>query len=294
MSRNRNRIQAPQQPTKKQEAPTPPPQIVEQNDNPFGLSFVVPTEIIKLPSGGNLYEESSPLCGLTEVEVKAVTAAQEDIMINDSFIREGIVFDKLIDSIMITPGIQASDMMYCDKVAVLMSARKSGYGDEVLFSTSCESCGHEYEMPVLMSEMLEKTSENSFNPKTTDEWEYSEETGTFSFTLPTTELEMEIRLAGTNEIDNLDASRVQRQKLNLPFNETIEFLRMVIVSAQGITDRTSINKLTEILPAADARLIRSIHNRNLPNISTTHETTCPKCDTTQEKEVPFSLGWFWS
>ena len=89
-------------------------------------------------------------------------------------------------------------------------------------------------------------------------------------------------------------SKTQKEKLNLPFNETIEFLRTCIVSAQGITDRASINKLVEILPAVDARKIRLVHNENLPKMKFVEHSTCPNCGKQEEKEVPFSLGWFWS
>jgi hypothetical protein len=125
MSRNRQRVQIPQQDTNTTQQP---PQLVPQQEtNPFGLSFVVPTEIVKLPSFGRLYGEDSPLQGLEEVEVKSMTAAEEDILINTSFIEQGIVFDRLIDSIMITPGVVAEDLMDCDKIAILMSARRTGF-----------------------------------------------------------------------------------------------------------------------------------------------------------------------
>lgn len=293
MSRNSNRIKVPQKKTATEEV-APPPQIVKQNDNPFGLSFVVPTEIVRLPSGGHLYNEGSPLRGIQEVEVKAVTAAEEDIMINDSFIQQGIVFDRLIDAIMITPGIRAQDLMDCDKIAVLMSARKTGYGNNIDFDAACNSCGHQYEMRVSLSSMLEKSAQNSYQPCSGDDWEYLSDSNTFSFTLPTTELNVNIKLLTPEDMESLQASRIQKERLNLPHNETIDFLRAVLVSAQGVTDKSSLNKLAEILPAADARKIRVIHNKNLPQIETRQETICPSCGNEEEKEVPFSLGWFWS
>ena len=295
MSRNRNRIKVPQQ---KQASPkieeTPPPQVVKQNDNPFGLSFVIPTEIIKLPSGGHLYSEDSPIRGLQEVEVKAVTAAEEDIMINDSFIQQGVVFDRLIDAIMITPGVRAQDLMDCDKIAVLMSARKTGYGNNIDFDVACSSCGHNYEMQVSLSNLLEKSGQNSYSPSSGEDWQYLSDSDTFSFILPTTELEVSIKLLTPADTESLQQSKRQKERLNLPHNETIDFLRAVLVSAQGVTDKSSLNKLAEILPAADARKIRVVHNKNLPQIETSQETICPSCGNEEEKEVPFSLGWFWS
>ena len=291
MSRNRSRIQV----QKEEDQPTPP-QIVKEEakrDNPFGISFVVPTEIVKLPSGGNFYDTESPINGITEVEVKSMTAAEEDIMINDSFIQQGIVFDKLINSIMITPGIRSEDLMDCDKVAILMCARRSGYGDIVGFQTDCSACGFSHNMDVSLTSMLEQSVQQKEKDQDSD-WHYSPESNTFSFNLPATDLEVSIKLLTPSDNKMLEESKTQKEKLNLPFNETIEFLRTCIVSAQGITDRTSINKLVEILPAVDARKIRLVHNENLPKMKFVEHSTCPNCGKQEEKEGPFSLGWFWS
>ena len=290
MSRNKNRITVPSE-TNTSTPPAPP---ITQNDNPFGLSFVVPTEIVKLPSAGFLYPEGSALKGMKEVEVKSMTAAEEDIMINDSFIKNGVVFDRLIDSIMITPGIKAEDLQDCDKLAILMSARKTGYGNDMIFSVSCNNCDHNYDMEVSMEKMIEQSESSPYEPKSGEDWEYLEESNTYSFNITSINIDVNIKLLTRQETKQLLAFRTQKEKLGLPFNETIEFLRAVLVSANGITDRTSLNKLAEILPAAAARKIRYIHNVNLPKVNTNSETVCPACGYEETKEVPFSLGWFWS
>ena len=291
MSRNRQRTKIRQQDNAPQQVPQPhiPPQ---QDANPFGLSFVVPTEIVKLPSFGRLYSQNSPLFGMEQVEVKSLTAAEEDILINTSFIEQGIVFDKLIDSIMMTPGVTANDLMDCDKIAVLMTARKTGYGDIVNFSTACVNCGAELQLEISLTKMLEESLEEQED--TDVDWEYLEESNTYSFKLPVAELEVQIKLLTPEDTKHLEMSRAQKQKLGLPFNDTLEFLRAVIVAAGGISDRSQINKLEEVLPAADARKIRVVHNENMPKVKSTVEVQCQSCGHQDTKEVPFSLGWFWS
>ena len=295
MSRNRKRSIIPQQ-NIPDPIPTPPTQILEtqKDTNPFGLSFVVPTEVIRLPSSGVFYGETSSLFGITEVEVRAVTAAEEDIMINDNFISNGVVFEKLIESILITPGIKVQDMLDCDKIAILMSARRTGYGDIVNFTSNCSSCSAENELEISLTELIERNNNNTYSPKDSEQWKYDKASQTFSFKLPVSGLDVAIRLLGKEDLNMLEASKDQKQKLNLSFNETIEFIRSVLVSAQGITDRSSINQLAEVLPAADARRIRLVHNKNLPQVDTMQEYTCKSCGAQNQEEVPFSLGWFWS
>jgi len=296
MSRNRQRAKIPQQKNKAQKPSPPQPKALHQQQettNPFGLSFVVPTELVKLPSFGRLYSENSPVYGMEEVQVKSMTAAEEDILINTSFIEQGIVFDKLIDSIMLTPGIQSIDLMDCDKIAILMSARRTGYGDKVDFATICSECGNEFDIQVSLSQMMEDSLNREIEEKE-EEWEYLIESNTYSFKLPVTELTVQIKLLTPEDTQHLEASKTQKERLGLPYNETLEFLRTCIVAAENIVDRTPINKLVEILPAADARKIRVVHNQNVPTVKARKDTTCPSCKHSETKEVPFSLGWFWS
>lgn len=293
MSRNRQRTKVRQQDNTPHQPPQPqiPPQ---QDANPFGLSFVVPTEFVKLPSKGRFYHEDSPLNGVTELEVKAVTAAEEDILVNEDYIQQGIVFDRLLDSILVTSNVRSSDLIDCDKMAVLLSARKTGYGDIVEVNTSCDSCGHKYVADISLQSILD----NSQNSTTTDliegDWEYSKDSETFSFDLPVTSLNVQIKILSKVDNETLEQTKKQRERVNLPFNETVEFLRLAIVSVNGIVDPTSINKLVEVLPAADARKIRVVHNLNVPKLNMAQEFTCPSCNSKQKEEVPFSLGWFWS
>lgn len=295
MSRNRQRTKIQQQ-SNTQAPPTPQPIMPPQKpENPFGISFVVPKEIVRLPSGGMFYSSDSPVNGLQEVEVKAVTAAEEDILINESYIDKGIVFEKLIDSILMTPGITADDLIDCDKMAILVSARKTGYGDTIVVPSICESCGHQHEAEISLQSILDSNSASTNIPESVEgEWEYLKNSNTFLFTLPTTGLDVHIKILSKNEIESLEQSRKQKIRLNLPFNETLEFLRACIVSVNDVVDMTSINKLVEVLPAADARKIRKVHNMNVPKMNMTEEVACPSCNSLQKEDVPFSLGWFWS
>jgi hypothetical protein len=167
MSRNSSRTQIPKSVDPEVASPQPnmsppPPQ---EKPNPFGLSFAVATEIVHLPSGGKFYEQDSPMNGLEIVEIKSMTAKEEDIMVNDSFIEQGIVFDRLIDSLMITQGIRSSDLLDCDKIAILASARKTGYGDSLEINHDCAECGVTSPVEVSLSHMLERAKTEKFEIK---------------------------------------------------------------------------------------------------------------------------------
>jgi hypothetical protein len=294
MSRNSKRINTQQQPNRQQPHPEiiPPPERPKQN--PFGISFVVPTEIVHLPSGGEFYEEGSPVKGLKTLEIKAMTAKEEDIVMNDNYISEGIVFDKLLDSLMITENINSRDLLDCDKVALLMSAAKTGYGEELNMSFSCESCSFNGTTTASLSKILDDMKDRTFGIKDTEDVKYDESSKTLLFELPVTKITIRIKTMTPTDYKYLEDSKKQKEKLNLPFSETIEFLRRVVLEANGVTIPGEIFKLTEVLPSADARAIIRTHNTSIPTMDKTQIIACPECNHEQKEDVPFSLGMFWS
>jgi hypothetical protein len=89
----------------------------------------VPSILVKLPSGGKVYPKTNP-CSSGEVEMRYMTAWDEDILTNASYIKDGVVFDKLISSLVITPGFNHNTLIEADKEWLIISARITGYGSE--------------------------------------------------------------------------------------------------------------------------------------------------------------------
>ena len=88
-----------------------------------------PTETIDLPSKGKLYPEGSPLRE-GKVEVKYMTAREEDILTSANLIKKGIVIDKLLNSLIVTPGVTTDDLILGDKNAIMVASRILAYGPE--------------------------------------------------------------------------------------------------------------------------------------------------------------------
>ena len=88
----------------------------------------LPSSIVKLASGGKIYPKTSPLHS-GQIEMRYMTAYDEDILTNSSYIRDGIVFDKLLESIILTP-IDISKICSVDKDGLILSARVMAYGPE--------------------------------------------------------------------------------------------------------------------------------------------------------------------
>jgi len=91
--------------------------------------FNLPTETVELPSKGLLYPKDSPL-NSGVVEMKYMTAKEEDILTNQNYISQGIVIDKLLQSLLIDKNIKYDDILIGDKNAIMIAARILSYGSK--------------------------------------------------------------------------------------------------------------------------------------------------------------------
>jgi len=99
---------------------TPAPTVTPSRD--------FPTEIIDLPSEGHFYPKTSPLAS-GRIELKYMTAREEDILTSQNLIKKGVVLDELLKALIVTPGVQLDEILICDKNAIFVAARRLAYGD---------------------------------------------------------------------------------------------------------------------------------------------------------------------
>ena len=129
-----------------------------------------PSEIIDLPSGGKLYGKESPLYQ-GKIEIKYMTAKEEDILTSANLIKKGAVLEKLMDSLILTPNVKTSDLVTGDKNAIMIAIRILAYGPEysaeVTHPTTEEKVIHKFNLSdcpykVLPSDVDYSTNEFDF------------------------------------------------------------------------------------------------------------------------------------
>jgi len=264
------------------------PETHEQNRidnlNPFGLSFVVPTEKVPLPTGGAYYPSTSPLHGVETVEIKHMTAREEDLLSGVNEETENNIFNTLINSLLTDKQIKAEDMIEEDKMAVLLKARSTGYGRHYSSKLDCESCGK-------TTEHVFDLDKTSIEPAT-NKADYNPEANTYSFDLPVSKLTVSVRMLSDSDKKQLESERKKKKDLNIPFNTTLSTLKRVLVSANGVNDLEALNKLVDVLPAADAKKMLNFYDGIFPRLSTRQEVTCGSCGAQSEREVPLTWAFF--
>ena len=92
-----------------------------------------PTEIVDLPSKGYFYPETNPLSS-GKVELKYMTAKEEDILTSQNLIKDGTVIDMLLQSLIVNKDIKVEDLLIGDKNAIMLAARILGYGKDYEFT----------------------------------------------------------------------------------------------------------------------------------------------------------------
>ena len=281
MARNKERTGA------HQPQADPPAPLMQDNDS-GGFSFVVPTEFIDLPSGGRYYPEGHPLHGESTLEVKQMTAKEEDLLTSRALLKKGIALDRLLKSVIVNKHIDANSLLVGDRNAVLVATRVSGYGSEYRTKVGCPACGttQEYSFDLNAADVY---SGDGITP----EEAVSNGDGTFTTTLPRTKIEITFRLlTGTDErilLNQVENARKKRQNENSITRQ----LRLIVLAVNGDTNQNSINYAVENMPSIDARHLRLAYKLATPNVDLTQVFECNECDYEQDMEVPLTADFFW-
>ena len=103
-----------------------------------------PTEIVDLPSEGWFYPKDHPLAS-GQIEMRYMSARDEDILTSANLIKKGVVLDKLLRGLIVTP-CNYDDILTGDKNAIMIAARILGYGKDYEVGFKCPACGEKNEL----------------------------------------------------------------------------------------------------------------------------------------------------
>lgn len=156
----------------------------------------VPGYLVKLPSGGKIYPESSPLRSGT-VEIRYMTAYDEDILMNSSYINQNIVYEKLMDSLILTPGVNATEISNQDTDAIIIMSRIHSYGEKYPVRVTDPKTNKLLDRNVNLSEI-------KFKPFTLE----SDENGEFEYVRPDNNDIIKFKFLNSAEAKDIDDDHV--------------------------------------------------------------------------------------
>jgi len=273
---------------KKDTGETPPVgNAVESEDL---LSFVVPTELVDLPSKGQFYSEGHPLKGEESIEIRHMTAKDEDTLTSKSLLKKGIALDRVLQNIIVNKDVQVNDLLVGDKNSIIVAARISAYGPNYETKVTCPACFTSADHSFDLEDLETKSADEDFEEFGIEK----NEDGTFTILLPRTKVNVVVRLLDGNDEKKMTAGRSRKKKLGVNKEPVLtDSFKQFIVSISSVTDRTQINGFIDNMPAADSRWLRTAYSKLVPNIDATQDFECPACGYQQEMEVPFTSDFFW-
>ena len=253
------------------------------------LDFSTPTELVDLPSKGRFYPEGHPLHGQETVEIKFMTAKDEDILTSPSLLKKGIAIDRLIQNVILNKEINVSTLLSGDKSAIMIASRINGFGAEYKTKVTCPSCEEQSEATFDL-DALEIYDGNDYS-----EYDVTEtDRGTYTIKTPKMGLDVEVRLLTSKD----EAALVARAKKSADSNATntgyADQLRMITVSVNGINRQDVLKEFSEKLPAIDGRYIRSAYAKLNPGPKMEQEFKCPSCGFEKEVDIPMTVSFFWT
>ena len=237
-----------------------------------------PTEMVDLPSGGLLYPEENPLSS-GQIEIKYMTAKEEDILTSANLIKKGIVVEKLLESLIVDKSIKVGDLLIGDKNAALIAARILAYGKEY----EVEIDGQAVEVD------LTQLKDKKLNPSNV-----SDGVNEFEFELPATKRKLTFKLLTSSDENEIDKEVQGYKKVGdgIGYDLTTR-LKHMIISIDGDTKRASINSFVdnEFL-SRDSIAFRKYSNEIMPDVDMT--STYINADG-EEKEftVPMTVTFLW-
>lgn len=249
----------------------------------FGLE--IPTEIVPLPSNGRVYSQDSSLYGAETVEVKSMTAREEDILTSKALLKKGTVITELIKSCMVDKSVNVLDLLSGDRNALMVAIRVTGYGHEYTVEMECPECGvkspHEFNLAELPIRRLE------IEPVTPG-------SNIFEFKLPKSGAVVKFKFMTGRDEEEMSTLAEKQKKFGLSHEAAVTTgLLYSIISINGISDRQKIAEFVKVMPALDSLALRNYMKDNEPGILMRQDSTCNACGHTEEVSMPLGVTFLW-
>lgn len=274
-----------QQPAVPGPATMPQPQPAQLSSLSQEVGFEIPVEAVTLPSKGLVYSPDHPLCNEDKVEIKCMTAKEEDLLTSRALIKNGTVISKLLQSCILNKMVNPDEMLTGDRNALLIAIRVTGYGADYKVKIDCPECDDQFENEFSLAGLeirglgAEPIQANM---------------NLFVFTLPVTKKQVQFKLlTGQDESELLEIEKRRKKLGNQVENSVTGRLFKCILSVDGETDGSKLARIVQNMPAGDSRALRSYIDKIEPSVEMKQWAKCPGCGEQSEVNIPLGISFFW-
>lgn len=262
-------------------------QIPRSNPLQDDFNWTVPVESVPLPSNGRIYPQNSGLFNRELVQIKAMTAQEEDILMSRALIKEGTVLTHLINSCLIDKSINSKDLIAGDRNALLVAIRITGYGADYRVEVTCPECNTRQTSVFDLSDLdIKRLAIEPIAPGTNQ----------FEYTLPVSKKRVIFKfMTGRDEEEQTTVLERRRKAMPDIQIDTIitSRLEFAILSIESVQDRNKTNAFIKSMPALDSRSLRNYISDNEPGIDMTGKFRCSHCSANTQVSLPLGSSFFW-
>lgn len=246
-------------------------------------NYDFPTEVITLPSQGKYYPEGHPLSS-GQIEIKYMTAKEEEILASQNLIRKGVVLDKLFESIIVDKSVNVDDILIGDKNAIMLATRILGYGPQYKVEIEDE-LGEKQEVTIDLSKI--QTKEVDFELiNRNNRYEFTTSTGVT--------IEYRLLTHGDEKKIDVDVKALERLNKGGASSELTTRYRYMITSVDGETNTQAITKfINNQFLTRDTRLFREEIRKIQPDVNMEFEYENPQTGEKEVRPIPMGVGFFW-
>ena len=255
--------------------------MTETSTKPESSKPKIPTETVELPSKGLVYPLENPLSS-GKVEMKYMTAREEDILTNQNYIRQGVVFDKLLRSLIVST-INYDDLVIGDKNAILIAARILGYGKDYTIKYPNPQTGEEEEVTVDLTAVKEKAVDLSLFKNLNE----------FSYTLPNSKNEIIFKILTHKDERIIEDELKGLKRANINSQVTTR-LKHMILAVNGDREPKAIREFVDnYMLASDSQALRNYIKQISPDLELKFDFHGSDGYTEEGVDLPLGLNFFY-
>jgi len=248
------------------------------------MDFVTPTQFVSLPSKGR-YPEGHPLSGKDSIEIKYMTAKDEDILTNRSLLKKGLAIDRLISNVIKDNSVDSRSLLIGDRNAILIYARASAYGEDYKTKVKCPNCETVSKFTFDLSDHETFHGDDLEKLNMTDHGD-----GTFMLNLTVSKITARIRpmvVMDEIQIAAKDKSKKSEEEM------VTQQMKRFVVSFNGYEDQSTLNYVVDNMIAKESKMLRDAFKSISPDVVLEQSFTCRHCDHEEVMTVPFGTDFFW-
>jgi len=254
----------------------------DQKENVSQQTFAT-TQVV-LPSKGKLYPVGHPLHDAEFIEIKEMTAKEEDILTSRILLKKGTAIDRVLENCIVNKKIDQSALLVGDRNTILLALRMSGYGAEYKVNATCPLCNANQSVEFSLNNIKVRTLDDT-----------PDENGLFEIFLPKSQTVVKFKFLTAAEETDISKTQDNYRKLTGLDSDNLVTSRIIrqIISINGDSNRNKIVNFVNNMHISDSRLFRNNISKIEPDIIMRDSFTCKECNEVSEVDIPITAEFFW-